>query len=217
MIILIGGEKGGTGKTTLATNLAVRNKLKGGDVLIVDSDIQGSASAWASTREENQPDVPRVPSVQKFGTGLNKELMDLATRYQNIIVDSGGRDTVELRSAMTVADKLFIPIQPSQFDVWTLGRIDEAVKNVRTFNEKIKAYVVINRASPNPAVQEVEEAKEMMVDFENLELCNGYLCDRIIFRKAAKSGLSIVEFNPQDPKATKEFSNIYFEVFENGE
>ncbi len=52
MVILIGGEKGGTGKTTIATNLAALRALAGHDVLLVDTDSQGSASYWASSRDE---------------------------------------------------------------------------------------------------------------------------------------------------------------------
>ena len=59
MIILIGGEKGGTGKTTLSTNIAAKLALEGEDVLLVDTDKQGSASAWAATRDELE-DVTRV-------------------------------------------------------------------------------------------------------------------------------------------------------------
>src|SRR5258708_2604751 len=120
MIILIGGEKGGTGKTTLSTNLAaymVKNEL---DVLLIDTDKQGSASAWCAVRDENT-EVLRVPCMQKFGNSLIKEIKDLSTRYTNIIIDAGGRDSVELRAAMTIADKMYIPIQASQFDVWTIG------------------------------------------------------------------------------------------------
>ena len=69
MVILIGGEKGGTGKTTIATNLAALRALAGHDVLLVDTDSQGSASYWASSRDEAGI-KPRVACIQKFGKGL---------------------------------------------------------------------------------------------------------------------------------------------------
>ena len=96
-IILIGGEKGGTGKTTLAVNLAARRALQGRDVLVIDTDIQASASYWAQTRDETAV-TPRVACIQKFGKGLQTEVRDLATRYQDLVIDAGGRDSVELRS-----------------------------------------------------------------------------------------------------------------------
>ena len=53
------------------------------------------------------------------------EVQDLAGRYQDVIIDAGGRDSVELRAAMIVAHKAFVPIQASQFDIWTLGRMND--------------------------------------------------------------------------------------------
>ena len=73
MVILIGGEKGGTGKTTIATNLAALRALAGHDVLLVDTDSQGSASYWASSRDEAGI-KPRVACIQKFGKGLQGEV-----------------------------------------------------------------------------------------------------------------------------------------------
>ena len=130
MIILFGGEKGGTGKTTLATNLAAMRARAGRDVLLIDTDPQGSASYWTQCRDEEKVE-PRVACVQKFGKGLQAEVRDLANRYQDIIIDAGGRESVELRAGIVVADFAFIPIQPSQFDVWTLGRMDDLVKTPR--------------------------------------------------------------------------------------
>ena len=73
MVILIGGEKGGTGKTTIATNLAALRALAWHDVLLVDTDSQGSASYWASSRDEAGI-KPRVACIQKFGKGLQGEV-----------------------------------------------------------------------------------------------------------------------------------------------
>ena len=115
MIILIGGEKGGTGKTTVATNLAAIRANKDHDILLVDTDKQGSASSWSDIRDLNKNDV-RVPNIQKFGVNLTQDIQDLRSRYEDIIIDAGGRDSVELRAAMTIADKMFIPVQASQFD-----------------------------------------------------------------------------------------------------
>ncbi|MEA5511935.1 AAA family ATPase [Crocosphaera sp. UHCC 0190] len=212
MIILVGGEKGGTGKTTLVTNLAAMRRNQEGDVLVIDTDKQGSASYWAATREGNE-ELHRVPSIQKFGSAIASEIRDLANRYQDIIIDAGGRDSIELRAAMTVVEKLIIPIQASQFDVWTLGAMSDLVNQAIAFNEGLKTFVVVNRASTNPSVSETAEAKEVLEDFENLVLLKTVIHDRIAYRKAAKSGLSVVELQPKDLKAAKEMTSLYKEVF----
>ena len=94
MIVLIGGEKGGTGKTTIATNLAAKRALAGRDVLLIDTDPQGSANYWAQSRDESEPKPRRVACVQKFGKGLQAEVQDLAKRYEDILIDAGGRDSI---------------------------------------------------------------------------------------------------------------------------
>lgn len=215
MIILLGAEKGGTGKTTLATNLAaVRASVGKRDVLLIDTDQQGSASYWAQTRDEEKI-KPRIPCIQKFGNGLQAEVRDLAGRYEDIIIDAGGRESVELRSALVVADVAYVPIQPSQFDIWTLSRMNDLVATAQSFNGALKAWVVLSRVSPNPAVTESTEAKEMMTEFDNLHLSVAQIHERIAFRKAARGGNSVVELSTQDPKASTELRTLYKEIFSN--
>jgi chromosome partitioning protein len=215
MIVLIGGEKGGTGKTTLATNLAAMRALAGRDVLLIDTDPQGSANYWAQSRDEEKI-APRVACVQKFGKGIPTEVKDLATRYDDIIIDAGGRDSVELRSSMVVAEKVYIPIQPSQFDIWTLGQMDELVETARGFNPGLQARVIISRSSTNPYVRESDQAGQLLVaDFPNLDLADVTIRDRIAYRKAAQDGMAVVELSPKDPKAAEEMETFYREVYGN--
>ena len=85
MIVLVGGEKGGTGKTTLTTNLAALRAQAGYDVLLVDTDRQGTAAAWCHVRQEI-PHRSRVACVQLFSHGLQAEVRDLATRYADVFI-----------------------------------------------------------------------------------------------------------------------------------
>lgn len=213
MILLIGGEKGGTGKTTLATNLAAKRALAGRDVLLIDTDIQGSANYWAQSRDESEAKRRRVACVQKFGKGLQTEVQDLAKRYEDIVIDAGGRDSIELRAALVVADKAYVPIQPSQFDIWTLDRMDELVSSAQGFNPKLRAYVVISRSSTNPSVSDAKDAAEIMGDFAHLALSGVTIRDRIAFRKAAREGICVDELKQKDQKASDEIGALYKEVF----
>lgn len=128
-IILVGGEKGGTGKTTLAVNLAICLKRAGKDVLLVDTDIQPTSTTFLYFREVSQVE-PRIDSMQKQGDGVAGELQSLRKRYDYLVVDAGGRDSGELRSAMIVADIMIVPVQPSSFDMWTLKKVDKLIKDV---------------------------------------------------------------------------------------
>lgn len=209
-ILLIGGEKGGTGKTTLATNLAALQAVSGRDVILVDTDNQGSASYWAAVRDEL--DVPRIAFVKLHGKGLPNQIRDLAQRYQDIVIDAGGQDSVELRAAMTVAERMLIPIQASQFDTWTLERMSALVEMASGINPELQALCVINRASPNPRVREADEARELINEYDNLTLLDMVIRDRKTYRDAAREGMSVVELRT-DAKAAEEMSALHEGVF----
>ncbi len=212
-IVLFGGEKGGTGKTTLATNMAAMLALKGRDVLLLDTDRQGTASFWATIREDTEIE-PRIPCVQKFGKGLAAQVRDLADRYDEIIIDAGGRDSMELRYSLGVCDRAYIPVQPFQFDIWTIRQMEELVEMAQGLNENLQAYIVLNRVSTNPAVREDEETREFFhaEGFEHLGLLDSVIRDRIAFRKSSREGLSVVEWK-QDKKAVNEMDRLFQEVY----
>ena len=213
-IILIGCEKGGTGKTTIAVNLAVMRAQAGRDVLLLDTDQQGNASFWVQIRDENQV-LPRIACVSKFGQGIRHEVRDLGTRYDDIVIDAGGRDSVELRSAMVIAERIYIPSKPSQFDLWTLTRMSQLVDQALAINENLKASIVISCASSNPLIPEANEAQELIADFgnKNIELAKSVIRDRIVYRKAARMGMEVTEFEPNDVKAIQEMRSLYEEIY----
>jgi len=212
-VIVFGGEKGGTGKTTLATNMAAMLALAGKDVLLLDTDRQGTASFWATVREEADVE-PKISCVQKFGKGLATQVRDLAGRYDEIVIDAGGRDSTELRYALGVSDRAYIPVQPFQFDIWTLQQMEELVEMAKGFNDELQAFIVLNRVSANPSVHEDQETRDFynQEHFQHLSLVNSMLRDRIAFRKSARDGLSVVEWN-QDKKAAREMNQLYEEVY----
>jgi chromosome partitioning protein len=212
-ITVFGGEKGGTGKTTLATNIAAMLALQGKDVLLLDTDRQGTASLWATVREEENIE-PRVACVQKFGKGLPAQIRDLAGRYDEIIIDAGGRDSMELRYALGVADRAYIPMQPFQFDIWTIRQMDTLVEMAKGLNEELAAFIVLNRVATNPAIREDRETREFITqeNFQHLTLAESMIRDRIAFRKAARDGLAVVEYG-QDRKAANEMNQLYEEIY----
>jgi chromosome partitioning protein len=209
-IIAVGNEKGGTGKTTTATNLAAIAANRGVDVVLVDGDIQGSSLSWAAVRSENEVE-PRVPVIALYGKTIAKELADLRKRYQLVIVDVGGRDSVELRGAMVVANHLISPTQASQFDLWAFERLARTVSECHAINPDLIATVLLTRASTNPNVSEAEEAKSFLAEFEELNVADVIVRDRIAYRKAAVNGMSVTELDVDD-KASAEMNNLYDEI-----
>lgn len=212
MIVLIGGEKGGTGKTTIATNLAQLRAKNGFDVLLIDTDKQASSTFWASTREENKLE-PFISSVQKQGKTITKDIVELAKRYDDVIIDAGGRDNVELRASLLACHIVIIPVQASQFDLWSLSTFDDLLEETKIFNQNLQAFCVINRSSPNPSVNESNEAKELFTELKNISFSEIILKDRIAYRKAVAEGQGITELKPIDPKAKEEIEALYYFVF----
>jgi len=213
MLILLGGEKGGTGKTTLATNLAVQRVQHGHTVVLLDTDSQGAASSWARVRQEAGL-TPAVACLQQFGPGLQADLQALTTQAADILMDAVGRDAVELRSGLVMATKAYFPVQASQFDIWTLDHLDELVALAQDFNPALRAFVVLTRVSPNPLVAEVAEAKALLADYPHLHLADTVIYDRIAYRRAAREGKAVHELVPPDRKARAECAFFYEEVFD---
>lgn len=211
MIVLIGSEKGGTGKTTLATNLAAMRAVEGGDVMLLDADSQGSATYWNQARDEAEIQ-PAVFCAQKFGR-LDREVDKLAGKFDHLIIDAGGRDSEELRSAMLVAERFYIPILPSQFDLWTLNPMITLLGKAMTLNPALKPFIVFNRVSTNPTVTETEEASEILAEIQELALSTALIRDRIAFRKAVREGRSVTEIKSRDPKAVSEITTLYQEIY----
>lgn len=211
MIVLVGSEKGGTGKTTIATNLAAMRAQEGFDVLLLDTDLQGSATYWCRTRDDAKI-TPAVFCTQKFGR-IDDEAAKLTRKFDDIIIDSGGRDSEEIRSSMLVAHRVYIPISPSQFDLWSLTSMAAMAKKAAVLNPKMRACILLNRASTNPSVTEAEEAREMIGQLNGLEMSSAMLRDRIAFRRAVRDGLSVVEMKQKDAKAVDEIQTLYQEIY----
>jgi len=208
MIILLGSQKGGCGKSTLSTNIAAALASQGKDVILVDADRQGTASNWIAERETLEG-VPTVFSVQKYDS-IKTTLLDLASRYEYVVVDSAGRDSAELRSALLAADLLIIPSRPSQADLDTLDHVAKMVTMAKDFNEGLKVKVVLTMCPTNPSIKELEQSKEYLADFPEFELTGTFISDRKIYRDALSDGKGVIELD--NKKAKNEITSLINEV-----
>src|SRR5688500_8067277 len=105
MIITTGGTKGGTGKSLIATNLAVMRALAGDKVLLIDADDQCTASEWVEHREALGIETPWT-TIKLTGTSVRTQVLKLKEHYDHIIIDTGGRDTDSQRAALSITDIL---------------------------------------------------------------------------------------------------------------
>ena len=199
MILLIGAEKGGVGKSTIASNLAVHLAREGVDVVLLDTDTQATCARFVERRNEAAA-VPELHCVQRTGD-VAPALRDLATRYQVVIVDAGGRDSKELRTAASVADLMLTPVRASQADLETLPKVNELIGLAKGFNPALQAYAVLSMAPTNPVIREVDDARELLADFDQLQLADTVIRDRKVYRDALLAGRGVVELDNGQAKA----------------
>jgi chromosome partitioning protein len=212
MIIIAGGIKGGSGKTTAATNLAVIRAGEGRDVLLVDADDQETATDFTNLRNERAGEGARYTNIKLTGAAVRTETLRLASKYQDIIIDTGGRDTTSQRAALSVADLLLVPFVPRSFDLWTLEKVAELVDEMKAANPKLRAYTFLNRADPRGT--DNDETGEALRENETLQFLDMPLGSRKAFSNAAAQGLAVTELRPVDPKATEEITALYRYVFD---
>lgn len=210
MILVIGGIKGGIGKTTIANNLAVMRALDGYDVLLVDADEQQSAKAFHEWREEATGDVG-YSFLQLTGKPLRSQLPRYAEKYQDVIIDVGGRDTASQRAALLVADQLIVPFPPKSLDVETLAQVEALVEEARLYNELLKAACFLNMGYPQG--RDNEEAAAFLSESEELTFLNAPIINRKAFSDATAVGRSVTEYSPKDRKAIREITILYEMIF----
>lgn len=208
MIILIGSQKGGCGKSTTAVNICAELAKRGNDVVLVDADRQCTAANWAMDRNNN-PKLPVVHCVQKY-ENIRDTLLDLDQRYGFVVVDAAGRDSRELRTGMTAANILVVPFRPSQPDLDTLPRMQEIITQARDLNSTLTVYGLLTMAPTNPVVHEADEAKEYLQDYPEIKLLQTILRDRKVYRDAMSDGLGVIEMD--NPKATDEIQSLVEEI-----
>jgi len=210
MTLLLGGEKGGSGKSCLAQNLATWIRKSGGDILLVDADPQTTSYDWAVERAE-QANLPKIPSVKAHGN-IRQVLLDLRMRYRHIIVDSGGADSEALRSAMTVATHMLIPFRPKRRDLKTLPKVADLVKLASAVNPSLIVRSIITQCPSLPTqTTRILDAKAACESF-GLKAMDAITFSRNVYDDADENGCSVIE-NEIDNKARLEIEAIGRELW----
>ena len=212
MIYTTGGIKGGSGKSTVATNLVILLAGRGRDVLLVDADDQETSTDFTALREDRTENKAGYTAIQLAGTSVLKQVPKLAERYQDIVIDTGGRDTDSQRAALTISDVYLVPFKPRSFDVWTIEKVQSLVEQAQVINPKLKAFVFLNMADPRG--EENFEAAELLQQSESLEFINVSLGHRKAFSNAAANGLGVLELKGEE-KAATEFKALFKYIEEN--
>lgn len=208
MILTIGNTKGGVGKTTLAVNLAIARALSGREVWLVDGDRQGTASAAIAARAESGR-APGIACAQySDGSALRTQVQQQRTKWNDIIIDAGGRDSSALRAALILSDILIVPFAPRSYDVWALDDIAALVDEARSLRDGLRAFAVLNLADPGESSVDNAEAAAAVADVPQFAYLATPIRRRKAFANAGGQGLSVQELSPRDPKACYELTAL---------
>jgi chromosome partitioning protein len=197
MITVIGSLKGGSGKSTVTFNLAVWLEMAETEVLVVDADPQATLT-----------DVAEVRMEEGYEPFLNLKDASAISRkklqgYDEVLIDVGTSDIESMKLALALADRVVIPVPPSQADIWSTQRflkfLDDTVDGDRP-----ELFSFINRADTHHAIRESDEAAAALISLPGIRFIKHRLCQRTVFRRSFSEGLAVYELDPRG-KGSKEF------------
>ena len=202
-VIPVLNQKGGSGKTTIATHLARAIQLKGFSVLLVDSDPQGSSRDWAAVNEENP-----VPVVGIDRPTIERDLKRIAEK-DYVIIDGAPQAADLAISAIKASDIIIIPVQPSPYDIWATSDLVDLVKQrIEMTDGKLKAAFVVSRT-----IKGTKIGKEISVALSDygLPVLKTSITQRVIYPTSASIGSSVLDEEPAG-EASKEINNLINEI-----
>ncbi|MFN3274339.1 MAG: ParA family partition ATPase [Paracoccus sp. (in: a-proteobacteria)] len=184
-IITVAQQKGGSGKTTLAVNLAVALHGRGRSVALVDTDPQGSMGRWFLERIAARGEDEALDFSTSSAWGASYESEKLKKRFDYVIIDTPPKIDSDLRPSLRVADLVLVPVATSHVDLWaTEGVLDLARR------ERAEVLVVLNRTRPNTrlSVEVAERATELGAIVAETRVAN-----RVAYAETLGQGLGVIE------------------------
>ena len=213
MIFTVGGIKGGSGKSTIATNLTVWLSKRGYDVLLVDADEQQTATKFTKWRERMTEGNSGYTATILTGDAVRQQVLKFKPKFDHIVIDTGGRDTTSQRAALFVSDIYLVPFNPRSFDLWTIADVENLVKEVRALKpDELHAFSVLNRADPKGS--DNRDSAELLNESTVIEHITPAIVSRKSFANTASNGLGVIEGNPADEKAVAEIDLLFSKIMQ---
>lgn len=202
-VIAVLNQKGGVGKTTIAVHLARALQLSGSDVLLVDSDPQGSARDWAAARDDQPLTV----------VGLDRPTLDRDIKRLGpkdfIVIDGAPQLKDMCASAIKAANLVLIPVQPSPYDIWATQELVDLVKQRIEITEgRFQAVFVVSRMIKGTRLG--REVSEILAGY-GLPILKTAITQRVIFASSATDGKTALDEEPESI-ASSEIRSLTKEV-----
>lgn len=202
-VIAVLNQKGGAGKTTIATHLARALQIGGADVLLIDSDPQGSARDWAAVREEQPLSVVGIdrPTIER-------DLKNIA-RKDFVVIDGAPQAADLAVSAIKAANFILIPVQPSPYDIWATADLVDLVKQrIEVTDGKLRAAFVVSRAIKGTKIgSEITDA----LNGYGLPVLSSRITQRVGYPGSAATGSTVLDLEP-DSEAAREVLALADEI-----
>jgi chromosome partitioning protein len=205
-IIAVLNQKGGSGKTTISTNLARSLQADNKRVLLVDSDPQGSARDWNAVSDG---EIVTVVGLDR--PTLSKDIQPLKANFDYVVID-GAPQIAELSvSAIKCADVILIPVQPSPYDIWSCADLVDIIKaRQEVTNGLPKAAFIISRAIKNTNLG--KDIADVLKDY-GLPVFEHFTTQRVVYAESAAKGLTVLDVD-SSAEAKKEILAIKDELLE---
>lgn len=197
MITVVGNMKGGTGKSTVAFNLSIWVATRRNvHVSVYDLDPQATITDALEIRTEDGHVPTIVPS-----NDVN-ELSDEG-KHTEVIIDIGIADSKAMNAAIEKADRILIPVAPSQADVWSTQRFLKLIEKVRKKGKKAEILGFMNRSDTHRAVRETDDAFEALSTLDGLDMLESRLYQRTAYRRSFSEGMAVFELDPKSKAAAE--------------
>jgi chromosome partitioning protein len=201
MITVVGNLKGGSGKSTVTFNLAIWLAVHGERVNAFDLDPQRTLTDVAEVRSEEG--YTPLFSLHHGDEDIIEEILE---KTGEVIIDVGSSDIDAMQAAISIADRIIIPVPPSQADIWSTQRFLGVIRDSLDEKEP-EIYVFVNRADTHHAITESDEAEEALAALGGCKLIKQRLHQRTAYRRSFSEGLGVFELQPSS-KAGKEFKKF---------
>ena len=203
MIISFLNQKGGVGKTTLSVNVAGCLARQGHRVLLIDADKQGSATTWASLRE----DAPfQVVSMAR--ANMARDALKLAQDYDHTIIDGPPHAEEIARSCIVASDFVALPIEPSGLTTWASDLTVRQVKEAQEFKPTLKCGFVVSRKIGKTVIG--RDIRNMAAE-AGLPILESEIEQRVAFAEGMTMGQTIFEW-ADDSNAAREIEHLTKEI-----
>ena len=210
MVITVGGQKGGTGKSTIAAELVLKLS-QSESVLLVDADDQGTITEFSTVRSE-KVDTLEYTSIQLADKNIAIQIPKMRAIYDYIVIDAGGFDSISQRYAISVSDKYLAVFNPESLVLWTADTLEEIIITASASNPNLKCFSCLNKGWPSGS--DNNDSAQYLQDSDILTYLPSVVVRRKAFCDATGNGLAVHERKPKDDKAITEIESLLNQLLE---